>query len=109
MLARPVSRSLRVADLVGLLLVVAGAACYARAFLGMRRLEHAKPLAKLEPGVNLFAALAEFSGYARLAYVGLGLVAAGIVVGIGSAMAWRHRRRAAAPADAPRADTPLAA
>ena len=105
-----VSRSLRVADLVGLFLVASGAVCYARAFIGMRRLEHVKPLVgRLPAGSTLFAAMAEFSGYTRLAYAGLGLVAAGIVVAMTSAMLWRGRRRAAERPEAPRTAAPLAA
>jgi hypothetical protein len=107
MTPRTVSRALRLADLSGLLLVVGGAVCYGRAFLGMRQLQHAKPLPMpLPPGSTIFAATAEFSAQARLAYVGLGLVAAGVMVGVGSAMLWRRGRRAdeaaaVAPAHAP--------
>lgn len=95
------------ADLTGLLLVVSGAACYGRAFVGMRKLEHVKPVdGVLPPGSTLFAAMAEFSGYTRLAYAGLGLVAAGIVVAMASAMAWRGRRRADGVGEVPRTDAP---
>ena len=111
---RTVPRAYRLADMLGLFLVAAGMLCYARAFVGMQRLQFAKPLAKLTPGMNLFAAMAEFSGYARLAYVGLGITAAGVAVGMGSAYLLRRGRRRAAAASAaapaaPPSGAPLAA
>lgn len=113
-----VSRRQRLADLAGMTLVAGGTLCYARAFAGMQRLQHVKPaVGQLPRGTTLFAATAEYSAHAKLAYIGLAVAAIGIVVSVGSAVAWRRERRhgeQGATAEHPlpheaRADAPSAA
>ena len=84
-----VGRGARIADFVSLLLVVAGAALFAWTFLEMRELRDAPH----DPAAALFSYRARYDQLSRLSYVGLGVIVAGITVGIAAAL--RHRRRTA--------------
>jgi hypothetical protein len=77
-------------DLAALVLIGAGAACYARAYTGLERLRdgHVPP-----PGQ--FTALAQFGRESQLGSIGLALVAAGLAVGVVATIVTRRRARAA--------------
>ena len=94
-------RPARAAERVSLLLLAAGVATYAAAFAGMRRLEHVSPA--FDPARKvLFEGLAQYMRYERWSYVGMWLVAAGLLGAVGAsvrtARVRRAQRRAAQPA-----------
>ena len=81
----PLARRL---DLGGILLLLAGAACYLRAYVGMTGLRDG-----VAPGSARFAGIREFDGYWQLSRIGLGIGAVAILVMIaGAVVAWRARR-----------------
>ena len=81
----PLARSL---DLGGVVLLVAGALCYGRAYIGMMGLRDG-----VAPGSPRLAGIREFDGYWQLSRIGLGIGALAIVVMIIAAViSWRARR-----------------
>lgn len=92
-MTRRVPRIGRVLDLVGLLLFLAGAAVYARAWFGLRDME-AFQRADTAP---TFAALEHADALSRTGRIGLGLMAAAAVVAVLAALVARRvgRTRAA--------------
>jgi len=89
-MAPRVARSSRIIDVVSLVLVVAGAACYLWAYAGMKALRQATP----DPNAELFAGYTRFVRLWQLSVVGLTSVGLGVAVGIWAAL---HARRARAP------------
>lgn len=75
----PVPRIGRVLDVVGLVLFLVGAGVYGRAWLGMQRLESVQPVSL---DVTDFAALARFDELHQLSRVGLGIMAAGVLMAV---------------------------
>lgn len=88
-MAARVSRNSRIIDLVSLVLVVAGAACYVWAYVGMEALRRAPH----DPNAELFAAYTRYVRLSQLSIAGLVAVGLGVVVGIAAAF---HARRATA-------------
>ena len=81
----PLARRL---DLGGIVLLLAGAACYLRAWVGMMELRDG-----VAPGSAQGAGIREFDGYWQLSRIGLGIGAVAILVMIaGAVVAWRARR-----------------
>lgn len=83
----PVSRRSRIIDLVSLVLVVAGAACYVWAYQEMEELRTSVH----DPKAPIFAGYTRFVRLTQLSYAALGAVALGVLVGLGAAL---HARRA---------------
>ena len=74
-------------DLGGMVLLLAGAACYLRAYVGLIGLQQG-----VAPGSARFAGIREFDGYWQLSRIGIGIGAIAIVVMIAAAaIAWRAR------------------
>ena len=88
----PLARQL---DLGGIVLLLVGAACYLRAYVGMMGLRNG-----VTHGSERFAGLREFDGYWQLSRIGIGIGALAIVVMIaGAVVAWRARRTPAPVAE----------
>lgn len=75
----------RMLDLVGALLFLAGAAVYARSWLGLRAMDRFERAA----GDSAHAALEHADALARLGAVGFGLMSAGAVVAVLAALVAR--------------------
>lgn len=91
---RPVSRTGRMLDLVGLALIVVGALCYLRAYAGMRALEAVKPSANPTlRAEEVFTSVNRWGRLNTLSNVGVGLIGAGIVVAVGAAVAGARRAK----------------
>ena len=96
----PVPRIGRILDLAGLLLFLAGAALYARAWLGLRGMDSFVP----DPDSAGFAALARADQLSSLGRVGVGLMIAGGIIGvIAAVVALRIMRRPDASESTPTA------
>ena len=87
--ARNVPPLARRLDLGGLILLLTGAACYLRAYVGMMGLEGG-----VAPGGERFAGIREFDGYWQLSRIGIVLGAVAIMVMIAAAVIARRARRA---------------
>ena len=85
-MAPRVTRSSRIIDVVSLVLVVAGAACYLWAYAGMQALRQTSH----DPNAAIFAGYTRFVRLWQLSVVGLVAVGLGVLVGIGAAL---HARR----------------
>jgi hypothetical protein len=83
-----VSRTGRLLDLAGLALMLGGAACYLRAYLGMRALQQRPRV----PGDVPFAAMAEFERWWNWSRFGFAIFVAGIVVAVVAALVARRQR-----------------
>lgn len=90
MTTTPVGRFSRVIDAASLLLVVAGIALFAWAFMEMRILRDAPH----DPTAPLFSYRARYDALSKLSYLGLALTGSGVVVAIAAAL---HHRRTRAP------------
>jgi hypothetical protein len=89
---RPVSRTGRMLDLLGLALILAGAACYLWAYAGMRALEGVKPSANPTlRAEEVFTSVNRWGRLNTLSRVGVGLIGAGLVVAVGAAVAGARR------------------
>lgn len=93
---RPVPRGLRVLNLLVLVLFLAGAGLYARAWVGMERLTSYQPAAD-EP---LFSAMARFDRLWGLSITGTWLVSAAVLGAVAVAVAFDVHRRRAEPGEA---------
>lgn len=88
-----VPRPLRAVNLVALLLFLAGAALYVRAWIGLRELRSYVG----DPAAPPFSAMALFNHYHLLSQIGVWLVVAAVTVAVIAAIAAViHRRRAPA-------------
>jgi hypothetical protein len=85
-----VSRTGRLLDVAGLVLMLGGAGCYLRAFAGMRALQRRPRV----PGDVPFAAMAEFERWWNLSRLGGAVFLAGVVIAVTAAIV-AHRQRAA--------------
>ena len=85
---RPVSRIGRLLDIVGLMILTAGAACYVYAYVGLRDLEGVREGAGAAP----FASIVRFDKLWKLSRLGIGLAVTGLVVAVGAAVAGRGRQ-----------------
>ena len=85
---RPVSRTGRLLDIVGLMILTAGAACYVYAYVGLRDLESVRAGAGAAP----FESIVRFDKLWKLSRFGIGLAVTGLVVAVGAAVAGRERR-----------------
>jgi hypothetical protein len=74
-----------------LALFLAGALCYGTAYAGLKRL-HAAGFVPHGPG-EPWVAVDEWLRWRRLSWIGLALVAAGVAVGVGSAITHIQQRR----------------
>ncbi len=83
---RPVPRIGRVLDVVGLLLFVAGAALYARSWLGLRAMDRFERT----PEDDLWAAVERADELTRLGRLGSAVMAAGALVAIVAAFVARR-------------------
>jgi len=92
-----VSTTGRVLDVVGIVLLLGGAGCYAWAYFGLERLRQHQPTL---PHV-LWVALAEYEHYARLSTIGVVCAGAGIAVSITAAVVSHRTVRARANATVP--------
>lgn len=90
---RAVPRSLRILNVVALLLFLAGAGLHFRSWLGMRALRQYTP----DPDAPLFAGMAEFEHYWQLSRIGSWLVwaALGLAIIVAIAALVMRRREAA--------------
>ena len=78
-----------------MVLLLVGAICYMRAYLGMVALRENG----VAPGSGRFAGIAQFDGYWQLSRIGIGIGVVAIAVMIAAAVVtWRARRTPAAPA-----------
>ena len=84
---KTVPRIGRILDLAGLLLFLAGAGCYARAWFGFRGMPTYVP----DPDGELRTAVQVADGFWRLQKIGVGLMVAGI--GVFVVAWWKARRR----------------
>lgn len=86
---RNVPRLANIADLLGVTLLVIGAGCYLRAYMGMNALRaNGGSTSKAR-----FAGIAEFDRYYQLSQLGLSLAAVAVLVLIvGAVVTWRARR-----------------
>lgn len=99
---RPVPRVLRAVNVLALVIFAAGAAVYARAWLGMRALrEYEAP-----PDAPLFSAMERFNHFWELSRIGLWLVGASVAVAVIAALARVVAQRRAADRAADRATDP---
>ena len=80
----------RVLDLVGALLFLGGATLYARSFIGLRDMD---AFVRAE-GDASFAAVERANELSRVGNVGIGLMIAGVAVGVLAAIVARRMRRA---------------
>lgn len=85
----PLSRAI---DLASLLLILAGAALYLRAYIGMEEIRTSPEVPFARGTVEAFELSKRHVRLKQLSYVGLGLVGAGLVVGL-SAAAHAHKIR----------------
>lgn len=86
---RPVPRIGRVLDLVAALVFVLGAGAYAVSWIGLRDIDgYVRP-----EGGDMFATVIRANDLSRLAWIGLGLMIAAVVIGVAAAIV---ARRAAA-------------
>ena len=83
---RPVPRVGRILDLGALLLFVAGAALYVRAWLGLRGMDSFVP----DPSHAGFAALERADALSSLGRIGIYLMIAGAVTGVVAAVVARR-------------------
>ena len=90
MTRRPVTRLGRILDIVSLIVILAGGALFARAFLGMKTLRDQRETEFVAGTTEAYAALNQYYRLQRLSYLGAGLAALGI--GIGLSAAWHNRR-----------------
>lgn len=90
----PVPRLARALDLIGLVVFIAGAACYGYAYLGLEEIRSGQLVRP--PG--LFSALQAAEGYYWYSQVGIALSVAGIGVFL-AAFTVARRRRAPRPAE----------
>ena len=86
-MARNVPRIATLIDLGGLVLLIAGAACYFRAFVGMRHLEKDAFVATTAK----FAALTEYGEFLQLSRIGITLAGVAIVTFIVAAIVARRK------------------
>jgi hypothetical protein len=96
-MGRAVRRSSRLIDLVSLVLIVGGASLYIHAYVGMEAIRTARETPFVRDTMEAFELTNKYLRYEKRSYIGLGLVGAGVVVGL-SAAAHAHniRRREAA-------------
>jgi hypothetical protein len=87
---RPVGRLSRAIDLLSLVLVVAGAALYLRAYFGMEAVRTTPDTPFVRGTMEAFALLNQHLRFKRLSWLGLALVGAGILVGLSAAI---HARK----------------
>lgn len=85
----PVPRIGRVLDLAGALLFIAGAAVYARSWLGLREMDAFERVS----GDATFAAVERADALSRLGRVGFALMAAGALMAVIAALVARHISR----------------
>jgi len=85
---KDVPRIGRILDLAGLLLFLAGAGCYTRAWFGFQSLPEHLP----DPNGELWAAVQIADGFLGLQRLGVGLMLAGMAVFV--VAWWMARRRA---------------
>ncbi len=86
---RNIPRLANIADLLGVTLLVIGAGCYLRAYMGMSALRANGG----STGKARFAGIAEFDRYYQLSRFGLLLGAVAVLVLIaGAVVTWRARR-----------------
>jgi hypothetical protein len=85
-MAPPVSRRGRLLDVVGLTLLVAGLACYAYAYMGLRELESVQAA----PGTPAFAAVMRFDRMWKLSQLGIAVAAVGLVTAVIAAVVGRR-------------------
>lgn len=83
MTRRPVPRSLRIANAAALLVFLAGAGVYGRAWLGMRALKSYEA----DADAALFAGLERFNHFWELSRLGIGLVLAALLLALLTAVA----------------------
>lgn len=79
----PVPRGLRLLNVLSLLLFLAGAGLYIRAWFGMERLQ----TYEADPEAALFSGLAEFDHFWNLSRIGIWLVWAAVAVAVIAAIA----------------------
>jgi len=98
--ARAVSRASRRIDLASLLLILVGAALFGRAYFGMEAVKNTIDVPFVRGTMEVYALTNQYLRLQRLSYFGLGLVGAGIVVGL-SAAVHAHKIARREPADRP--------
>jgi hypothetical protein len=96
-MARNVPRIASLIDLGGLVLFIAGAGCYFRAFVGMRHIEKDAFVATTAK----FAALTEYSEFLQLSRIGMVLSGVAIATFIVAAVVARRNPVVAAPQPLP--------
>jgi len=92
----PVPRFARLLDLLGLVLFLAGAACYGWAWIGLEELRTVQPVSD---NSQHFAAVARFNDLWELSRVGIGLMlaAGGVVAGAAFYAVVRRKREDESP------------
>ena len=85
--SRSVSRKARFFDVASIVLVLAGGACYAWAFVAMQSLGEMAH----DPNAPLFAGYRRYARLLVVSRVALGTIALGVMVGVGAALYARRR------------------
>jgi hypothetical protein len=103
-MTRAVPRIGRLLDVVGVLLLVVGAALYARSWFGLRAMDRFERA----PGDEMWAAVERANALARLGRVGFAVMAAGALVAVAAAIVARRvaARESAEPSDPPPSHEP---
>lgn len=88
-----IGRKSRAIDAASLICIVAGAALYLRAYVGMGALRVRAADASFQPGsTEVFVSVREYIFLHRLSWAGLGLAIIGIGVGVFAAVHAKRRR-----------------
>lgn len=89
---RAVGRLSRAIDIASLTLIIAGGALFLRAYLGMEEIRTTPEVPFVRGTMEVFELTNRHYRFKWLSYVGLGLVGAGVVVGLSAAV---HARKIA--------------